>query len=314
LYLSAEFSHIAYRFCVLITTDDLAMQSLKENPVSLSDEKLLLDPKQKVRQYILVSQSEISSALFSPRKNTFLSLDSVAFNPSLNDTDLLPAMEQFLEARTLSRQAEVAATRIIFVSDQHTLLPSAYFREEEMDELFRFHFGEEKEGTVLSQRIDCFEVQLLYRVPASLLAACKARLPGAVISHHCAGLAENFYLQHKNQPDKLVLLHHRPHAIDLVVKAGRKLILLNTFKCDTPEDILYHTLNAYEQLQLNPENESLLLAGDVVAGSPVSNLLKSYIRNVEFTGRPSGAGFSYVFDALPPQAHHALFTSVLCES
>jgi len=289
------------------------MQSLKD-AVSLADEKLQLDPKQKVRQYLLVSGNEISCALFSPRKNTFLSLDSISFNPALEPASLLPALKKFLGDWKLSRPADVIASRLIFVSDQHTLLPSAYFREEEAEELFRFHFGEEKDSTVLSQMIDCFEALLLYRVPSSLLSAFRELMPGVVISHHMAGLAENFYLQHKNQSEKLILLHHRPQAIDLVVKAGRKLILLNTFTCGTPEDVLYHTLNAYEQLQMNPENEKLLLAGSVVSGSPVSKLLQSYIRNVEFAGRPSGAGFSYVFDVLPPQAHQALFTSVLCES
>jgi hypothetical protein len=294
--------------------DSLAMHSLTDSTVSLADEKLRIDPRQKVRQYVLVSGSEMASTLFSPRKNTFLSLDSVSFSPSLDAAVLAPAMKQFFADKNPARQADVTATRVIFVGEQHTLIPSAYYREEEAAELFRFHFGEDKNSVTLSQKIDSFDAHLIYRVPASLLTACRELLPGAVFTHHCAGLAENFYLQHKNQPEKRVLLHLRHQAMDLLVKAGRKLILLNTFGCKTPEDILYLTLNAYEQLQLNPENEKLVLAGSAAMDSAVSDLLRSYILHVEFAGRPSGAGFSYVFDALPPQAYHSLFTSVLCES
>ena len=90
--------------------------------------------------------------------------------------------------------------------------------------------------------------------------------------------------------------------------------MLNSFACKTPEDILYHTLNAYEQLQLNPESEKLVLSGRVERDSAVCHLLFSYIRQIEFASRPSVAGYSYVFDAVPSHFYHDLFTQVLCES
>jgi len=288
------------------------MQLLKENPViSLADEKLALDPKQKVRQYLLVSKNEIASALFSPRKNTFLSLESVAVSPAHG---IETALKSFFAERAFSKQGDITASRIIFVSNEHTLLPAAYFKQEEATELFNFNFDNDPEGVLCDQKINCFDVQLLYQVPASLLTVCSELLPGALYFHHSAGLMENFYLRYKNHPDSVVLLHLRHGAIDLVVKSGRKLVLLNTFSCKTPEDILYHTLNTYEQLQLNPENEKLVLAGSVDSDSDICKLLFRYIRQVEFADRPSVASFSYVFDALPPQSYHSLFTTVLCES
>src|SRR6186713_1568694 len=105
--------------------DSRKMQLLKENSeISLADEKLALDPKQKVRQYLLVSKNEIVSALFSPRKNTFLSLESVAVSPVHG---MESALKNFFAERDFSKQADITTSRIIFVSDEHTLLPAAYF-------------------------------------------------------------------------------------------------------------------------------------------------------------------------------------------
>jgi hypothetical protein len=125
---------------------------------------------------------------------------------------------------------------------------------------------------------------------------------------------EVFHLQKKNTTTPVVMLHLRPSAMDILVTENRKLVLANTFPYRSDEDVLYYTLNVYEQLRLNPETEQLTVAGISADMDVLTILLSKYIRNVAVATRLPVASYSYVFDELPSSAYYHLFSQVLCVS
>jgi hypothetical protein len=62
----------------------------------------------------------------------------------------------------------------------------------------------------------------------------------------------------------------------------------------------------FEQLNLNPEEITLALLGNVEKFSPVFDLLFRYIRNIEFVSRNDGFDYSYLFNDVPGHFYYSL--------
>jgi hypothetical protein len=275
---------------------------------SYLDQMLVLEPQMPVNLYCLVAGNEISAALFSPKKNIFLGLESMR----TDGIDAVASWKKYWEEKDLARFAGIVSSHISVVNSEHTLVPANYFRPEDAEEIFHLNFTR-KEGTIVqSQKIQCMDAWLLYRSNPSLPEAIRASVKSPVFHHHLAALTESFFLRHKNDAGTLLLVHLRRDAMDIVVKSARRILLVNSFSWKTPEDILYRVLNVYEQLQLNPEQEKLFLSGNAIKGAPAVALLQQYIRHVDFMDRPPVASYSNVLDGLAPEQYYSLFSQVLC--
>lgn len=291
-----------------------AAVTLSAGSVSLRDELLSLEPTLPLDLFLLVSSSEIVAAFFFPKKNKFLLLDSVSFADDKKQEPTVATLKSFLEERNLLKQFNIVNTRVVLVSDQFTLLPASFYKESDADAVFDFNFTRDDSVEIFSYRVPSFDVQVIYGAAKETVKLCRDLFAKPEFIPHVSGLLESFNLQYKKISSPVLLLNIRQSAVDIVVKENRKLLLANSFKYKTPEDILYYTLNVYEQLQLNPESEKLIVAGRFETGSLTHKLLQKYIRYTEPAERPSMIEYSYVFNELPPHQHFQLFSQVLCVS
>ena len=69
---------------------------------------------------------------------------------------------------------------------------------------------------------------------------------------------------------------------DLLVTQNRKLLLCNSFKYSTKEDLIYHLLFTAEQLKLNPETFRLILLGNINKEDENYKMLYKYVREIDF--------------------------------
>ena len=84
----------------------------------------------------------------------------------------------------------------------------------------------------------------------------------------------------KNKADKKMFVHINTGHFEIIVVQNQKLILFNSFDYNTPEDFLYYILFTAEQLNLNPENFTLELIGNIDTESDYFKIAYQYIRNV----------------------------------
>ena len=82
----------------------------------------------------------------------------------------------------------------------------------------------------------------------------------------------------------------------------------NTFEYDTPEDVLYYALLAYDQAGLLPNRTSLYLCGEVNRPGAVFDLLYTYVQDIHFC--KYGAPPSLPADVENLPAH--LYFDLLC--
>lgn len=107
--------------------------------------------------------------------------------------------------------------------------------------------------------------------------------------HHIYSVLVENILTTKDLPDHFVkVIFYSNHFIAVVVKAG-KLQLVQSFACDTKEDVLYHLANLNRQFSLNPVHSQLEISGRFDTGSVLHQQLQPLFGLISFeTTEPDG--------------------------
>lgn len=140
-------------------------------------------------------------------------------------------------------------TAIICESGFYTIIPEVFYKPEKEraflqlqhpslpDRYQTFHFTFSNQQCVLIFGLEENIIQLF----------------GRYLSHSTPELhLVNIIKNNINEGDNKVTVWIRQEEIDCIVYKDRKLILLNKFNYQSPEDIVYHILNIHQQLNLNP--------------------------------------------------------------
>ncbi|MGC3977610.1 MAG: DUF3822 family protein [Paludibacteraceae bacterium] len=159
----------------------------------------------------------------------------------------------------------------------YQLIPSELYRQNDSEKLFEMMFGKAENETLLVNVLPKWNMHLVYRIPEKLIVLFNDIYPDAEKKHHIFELLKNFI----HRSEEAVYLNILKIAVDLVLLKDSKLQIINTFAVKTDEDICYHTLNIYEQFQLNTENFKLKIKKNSTMSQSAIELLKQYISVVD---------------------------------
>ncbi|MGA2822714.1 MAG: DUF3822 family protein [Bacteroidales bacterium] len=202
----------------------------------------------------------------------------------------------------------------IIGNSRFTLIPEALFLESEKESYFNFLHEKESGEAVFSDRLGHLGIYTVYSIPGHFRKEIDKIFPKVTLCHISSVLIGNIWMNVKNIAGRKVYLNLREGQFDLLVFEGKDLKYCNAFHFLTPEDIAYYVIFVFEQLNLNPEEISLALLGNVDKFSPVYDLLFRYIRNIEFVSRNEGFNYSYLFNDIPGHFYYALLNPSSCGS
>jgi hypothetical protein len=198
------------------------------------------------------------------------------------------------------------AVKGIIANSRFTLIPEALFLESEKESYFNFLHEREAGEAVFTDRLGHLGIYTVYSIPGHWRKEIDKVFPKATLRHISSVLIGNIWMNVKNMAGRKVFLNLREGQFDLLVFEGKELKYCNTFHFLTPEDVGYYVIFVFEQLNLNPEEISLALLGNVDKFSPVFGLLFRYIRNIEFLSRNEGLNYSYLFNDVPGHFYSTL--------
>ena len=194
----------------------------------------------------------------------------------------------------------------IIGNSRFTLIPETLFLESEKESYFNFLHEREASEAVFSDRLEHLGIYTVYSIPGHCRKEMDKVFPKVTLCHISSVLIGNIWMNVKNIAGRKVFLNLREGQFDLLVFEGKQLKYCNAFHFLTPEDITYYVIFVFEQLNLNPEEISLALLGNVEKFSPVFDLLFRYIRNIEFVSRNEGFNYSYLFNDVPAHFYYTL--------
>ena len=169
--------------------------------------------------------------------------------------------------------------RVIWQHEEALYIPRQYFHNDIADDYLFTAFGN-LTPTFISHEI-AGDVIVLYRADEEskktlLRYAARARFT------HKYFLLLNEYSEKKEemQEDYLQLQIYPNHFIMMVVKQ-KQLQLVNTFKYQTPEDVLYHVLNVCQQLDVDKAKTIFYFSGLIDLESNLYKELDAYLLNIK---------------------------------
>lgn len=124
--------------------------------------------------------------------------------------------------------------------------------------------------------------------------------------HFSSVLIDNFIDQSSSNQELKMFVHVQGTQFEIVVIENKKLVLYNSYKYQTKEDLVYYILFVAEQLRQNPEDFDLELYGEIEQYSEIYALLYKYVRNVYFGKRLEKHQYSHELDGINEHDFFAL--------
>jgi hypothetical protein len=253
-----------------------------------------------------ISAEAISLAVLDNLTNDFLAFEHYPLR-KVADEQTLAATVELLAANHDWLTNRFKRTDCILVTERFTLVPAALFDSASAAQYLRFNQPLSEADEVLTDILRQPDARNIYAVAESLTAVLRRQFAGIRFRSHLSPLIERTLSVNKNAEGRRVLVHIQQQRFDLLISDGGLLLLANTYRYQSAEDVAYYLLFACEQLRLNPEQVPVDIVGEIAPDSAIYKLLTKYVRHVKFGGRPVDARFATGFGQLLTHWHFNLF-------
>lgn len=262
---------------------------------------------------IRVSPDGFSFVVFSLDKNRYLGLETFQIKRIDQQAKLAAALDELC---ILRQWITYPFHSVVVIVDNtfNTLIPVSLYEEKEKGVYLAFNQEFQDNSRIQSDLLKAAEAYNLYYLPNPLVEKVKDIWANARIVHLQSVLVESLLITRRNQQsDQTAFIHLRHDNFDLIVLKNDKLLFINNFRFNTPEDFIYFVLFSFDQLRLNPETVQVVLSGIIEKGSKTYDILFQYVRNIRFAERNPTFEYSYILEDIPVHQHFIIYNALQCE-
>jgi hypothetical protein len=298
-------------------TENIFRHALREGEAALLivDESLETRTASLCDLLVAINSGSIQLALKEKKSQRILALENFRFTDSKKEYNWTNMLEHVSGKSHLLRNYEFSKSVIGVFTPYYTCVPDALFKKGDERTYLEFNFGNSMSGQrLMSTQLDTLQVNVVFGVPEDLNREIQHLFEDPQIVHLSSTLLESTLLNSRTRQEKDMFLHVRKDHLDVLVMEGKNLLLINTYPCAGPEDILYFALMVCDQLGLDPDSLMVRLAGEAEKESAIYKLLYRYFRNLQFAQAPATIKFTYNFGKKSLHPYISLFSLALCES
>jgi len=224
---------------------------------------------------------------------------SSSHNKTLNWDHLSNSFEDWLNQNNISGDS----FRDVVIALDHpnyTILASSFVSEEIKKKQLDFNQRIEYHFTAFSNLLTGIKQELIFAIPNSIQRVLNDYFTEYSIKHSLFLLHANLYQLNKNKNlGNQVYVNVSNRDIYIIIMQNENLIFQNSYKYTTKEDFIYFILLAYDEAQLNPEEDKLYLLGEISQSSALFNICYQYIRNVHLFNQINDLHLDSEFDSFP---------------
>ena len=251
--------------------------------------------------------------IYHPESNKYLALQSFVFEGNRKDTELVNYFDSVLQdAKWLGFSFQ--SVNIIYCNNQSTLIPQPLFDASNKELYLNFNHPARETQQINYNLLKSTQAANVYSLPVDIEMKLNSLWPNCRIYHFSSVLIESLGINFKNKTDNNTLfVNLRNDSFDVVYFTENKLHFYNSFRFKTAEDFIYFLLSAFEQLNLNPEEATLVLMGEIDKNAQNYHMIHRYIRHSEFIKRNDTFGYSQVLNEIAQHTYYVLFNVLQCE-
>ena len=210
-----------------------------------------------------------------------VSLIERTFESARTPEELLDELKKaFIDEESLSET--FSQVNVIFGSHFYTLVPSSLFDESKASEYLKFNTKILTNDFVSHDLVESHDIQVVYVPFVNINNYLFEKFGNFQYFHSATVLLKHFLDKEKYAIKSKVFLNVEKDWFDCIIISQGKVELCNSYPFKSPEDFLYFTLFAFEQLHLNPDQVDVVLSGNIDNTSPLYELLYRYVRNISF--------------------------------
>lgn len=202
-----------------------------------------------------------------------------------------------------------ATVHLLDESPRYTLVPRPAFREDLREMYWNVNFkGLTDKETLMHDSVRLTDVVNLYAAESEVrdnVESLFSQAQNIKLIHRQSVQMTIAVMRNKQANCKQLFIHLLEEKFDVLLMDKGSVILANTYPCRTQDEFLYHVLNIFNQVKLDPY-ATFVLVGGASDGREVE-LLSQYVENVSqdsFLMRPLSDVFA---EARIPQSAHVLF-------
>lgn len=248
---------------------------------------------------IQVSLDGFSFCTLDIEKGQIIFFHEERFDKQLNPMEVLKRIEKFyLEEEFLNITA--LEVELLFSNHLYTLVPRQFYQKENASDFLKFNV-KILQTDVISKDYIGNKLVNIYIPYTNILNYFFDKYGEFQYRHSISVLVEELLKDATTRPGTTFYANIYESGFDLVVISDDKLLLTNSFQCQTKEDFLYYLLFTAEQLEQDPEEFKLVFLGEITQESTYYQTAYTYIRNIEFLD--ISFGYSYTGKGSLPTAY-----------
>ena len=200
---------------------------------------------------------------------------------------------------------------VIYHFSDSNLLPDRYFHIDMSKPATEVVYGNARKGLMLSEKVQGWSLYNIYRIPRETHALLQQKFAAGKYWHYYT----LFLTQHKNNEEETADAMHVIVSADQFVVGifkDNKLLLLQTYNYQTPDDVSYHLLAICSQLNLNSEEIKVYVSGLIDEQSTLYLELLKYFLQLEWELAPARVTLPKEFSQYPQHYFSPLMKMALC--
>ncbi|WP_181305271.1 DUF3822 family protein [Rufibacter sp. XAAS-G3-1] len=266
--------------------------------------------------YISFGAHRIRLGVLDARRNKFVALEDYEAERPSTVQNAIAQLQDLSSSTPLLEERKWQQVRIGIKNQQFTLIPEALFDLNARAEYLKLNAVVEPEQEMVHHHEHPrLELMNVFTVPAPLEDWVTSHFQGSSVEfvHQTSALMEGILHMAERSTRPQLFIYVDKNYVTLVVLQGLKLEFCNSFFFTSSEDFIYYVLFVLQEKKMNPDQDQVTVWGELLLDSELHEVLRTYIRHVQFGKKPTGVGFSYRFDALFNHRNFDMYSLHFCD-
>ncbi|HEX8349597.1 MAG TPA: DUF3822 family protein [Hymenobacter sp.] len=261
--------------------------------------------------YITAGTAGLRVGLAEVQRNKFVLLEDYA---TTSTASLAMQLQALVTQHELLGQPGWQHVRLAVQNRAFTLLPAPLFRPGDEAACLRLHHPPDSARESLHYYEHTgLDMVSVFAAEKALSTWLRATYPTSRLLHQTSALLEGVVHQSKQSAPRQLYLHVNAQELTLVAVQGKRLEFCNVFPFSSAEDFIYYIILVMQELQLNPDQDGVVVWGDLLPDSELFTILRKYVRHVRFGARPFDLAYSYRLNDAFEYRYFELYSLHLCK-
>lgn len=277
-------------------------------PIILFDETLDFNHSNLYDLSILIQKNGLSFLILDQQTNKLIGYKYLVFQASENFKEFLFFLDKALKTEDILSY-KYHRVIVLLQSFKSITVPNSFYDSNLKDAFVKLGMPISDEEVILSNELLTINATKLFLVHEAVLNLVHNYFENPLILHQTTPLINSDCFEKES---KTVILNLSDAQFDIQIFEDEKLLLDNSFKYKTKEDLLYYLLYTFEQLDIKPKEQKITLYSNYKSDDEIIRFLNQYIGQIQLAQFTRKINYSYLFSKVESQNIAAQILSFLC--